>query len=81
MKVRIENIVPDTAKVVSNPVWLIVDEKKDIVRLKDKNDKVVSTTTETSVRCNIGIIDYKSKKEALLIADIIKKALGDNKIK
>ena len=79
MKVRIENPVPNSPKVVSNPIWLVVDEKSEPLQLKDKDNNVAHKSIEKSVRCNIGIIDYQSKEEALFIAKTIKKALENIK--
>ena len=79
MKVIIENIVSNTMKVQANPVWLIVDERRERVQIKDKKDKVVKKIVDVKVRCHIAITDYESKKDALYIAEIIKKALEKSK--
>ena len=75
MRAILEKAEKDTAKLKSRPYWIVVDKQEEPVQLKDKKGKVVNSYIETSVRCNIGIIDYQSKEDAELIAAAIIKAL------
>ncbi len=70
MKVRIEQ-----DKKMDGVVWLVVDEVKEDFALRNKEGKVVKKYTETTVRCNIAIIDYNKVEDADRITEAITETL------
>jgi len=70
-------VIEKVAKLLTSPVWVAVDKKTETLtetivvngkQLKHHNKK-------ESVRCNIGVIDYQSKAEAMYIAGVIQRAI------
>lgn len=75
MKVIIEKPEPNTSHLKSRPIWLTVDKETRTVSLRDDKGKMTKTYSETTVRANILIVDYKDKADAMRIAEKIQKAL------